>query len=121
MADPATAPGDQVARLRAVRVRTEDGETAEVADIRRPVLVNMEYDVLRPGYVLEPYFQLYNESGVYVFSVVDLDPAWRKRPRPPGRYVSTAWIPGNLLSEGTLYVTAALNTQAPTDPPVQRA
>jgi lipopolysaccharide transport system ATP-binding protein len=111
--DPAKAPGAQVARLRAVRVRTEDGQTVEVADIRRPVLVDIEYDVLRPGYVLQPYFQLYNAAGIYIFSVADLDPVWRKRPRPIGRYITTGVIPGNLLSEGMLYVTAALNTLAP--------
>jgi lipopolysaccharide transport system ATP-binding protein len=111
--DPASAPGDQVVRLRAVRVRADDGQTAEVADIRRPVQVEMEYDVVRPGHVLELHFRLYNEAGVYVFAAVDLDPAWRGRARPIGRYVSTAWIPGNLLSEGTLFVTAALTTQAP--------
>ena len=27
-----------------------------------------------------------------------------------GRYISTAWIPGNLLSEGTLIVSAAVST-----------
>jgi lipopolysaccharide transport system ATP-binding protein len=102
--DPAQAPGGEVARLRAVRVRSEDGQIAELTDIRRPVRVEMEYDVLQPGHVLMAYYDFYNEEGLDVFSTMDLDPAWRGRPRPQGRWVSTVVIPGNLLAEGTLFV-----------------
>jgi lipopolysaccharide transport system ATP-binding protein len=73
----------------------------------------MEYEVIRSGYVLLPYYDFYNEESVYVFATADLDPAWRRRPRPTGRYVSTVWIPGNLLSEGMLFVSAALATMNP--------
>jgi len=111
--DHGKAPGRDVARLRAVRVRTEDGRIADAVDIRRPVAIEMEYDVLLPGYVLSPYYEFYNEEGVPVFSAADLDPAWRRRPRPIGRYVSTTWVPGNLLSEGTLLVAAGLATMDP--------
>jgi lipopolysaccharide transport system ATP-binding protein len=112
-ADPAQAPGGEVSRLRAVRVRNEQGEITECIDIRRPVQVEMEYEVIRPGYVLLPYYDLYNEESVLVFSTADLDPAWRRRPRPTGRYVSTVWIPGNLLSEGMLFVSAVLDIMNP--------
>src|SRR5687768_9891943 len=44
--DAAAAPGNHVARLRRVRVRTEDGETTAAADIRRAVGVEVTYDVL---------------------------------------------------------------------------
>jgi lipopolysaccharide transport system ATP-binding protein len=106
--DPAQAPGGEVARLRAVRVRSEDGQIAELTDIRRPVRVEMEYDVLQPGHVLMAYYDFYNEEGLDVFSTMDLDPAWRGRPRPQGRWVSTVLIPGNLLAEGTLFVGPGL-------------
>jgi len=45
--------------------------------------------------------------------VGDLSPEWRRRPRPVGRFVSTAWIPGNFLSEGSLIVQAAISTMDP--------
>ena len=111
--DPATAPGGEVARLRRVRVRSRAGQVLETADIRQPVGVEMEYDVLKSGHVLLPHFHFHNEADVHVFLAVDQDPAWRKRPRPAGRYTSTAWIPGNLLAEGTIYVEAALITLDP--------
>jgi len=102
-----------VARLRAVRVRSEDGRITDAVDIRRPVAVEMEYEVLKRGHVLLPYFDFFNEEGVHVFTAVDQDPAWRKRPRPTGCYTSTAWIPGNLLSEGMLIANAVVVTLNP--------
>jgi lipopolysaccharide transport system ATP-binding protein len=111
--DPARAPGGEVARLRAVRVRTEEKQVTDVVDIRRPVGIEMEYEVLKPGYVLLPHYDVYNEQGVHIFKAMDHDPAWRRQPRPAGRYVSTAWIPGNFLAEGTVFVTAGLVTLNP--------
>jgi len=111
--DPAKAPRGKVARLRAVRVRTEDGQVVESVDIDQPVGIEMEYEVLKPGSKLMPHYHVYNEEGVEVFCAHDTDPAWRDRPRPEGRYKSSAWIPGNLLSEGTLYVNSGLITLDP--------
>jgi len=112
-ADDARAPGNDVARLRAVRALTEDGEVSEAVDIRRPVRVEMEFDVLKGGHVLVPNYNFTNEEGVCVFVVSDHDPEWRGRLRPPGRYLSAAWIPGNFLAEGTLIVGAAVSTHDP--------
>ena len=45
--------------------------------------------------------------------------AWRlsiiagRWPRPTGRYTCTAWIPGNLLAEGSIVVGAAASTMDP--------
>lgn len=112
--DPANAPGGDVARLRAVRIRTEDGEDAASVDIRKPVALEMEYDVIKPGYVLLPHFRLINEEGVLVFVTLDMDSEWRRKPRPAQRFISTAWIPGNFLAEGLLYVSPVLVTLSPT-------
>jgi lipopolysaccharide transport system ATP-binding protein len=108
-----SAPGNDVVRLRAVRVRDEGGAVIEVADIRRPVGLEMEYDVLTPGHALAACFEFFTGDGVCAFWALDQDPAWRRRPRPAGRYVSTAWVPGNYLSEGTLVVGAAVSTWDP--------
>jgi len=111
--DTATAPQGEVARLRSVRVRAQSGKVIDTVDIRRPVAVEMEYEVTQGGHVLLPHFHFHNESDEHVFVSYDQDPAWRKQPRPAGCYTSTAWIPGNLLSEGTMYVEAALITLNP--------
>jgi lipopolysaccharide transport system ATP-binding protein len=113
--DPGTAPGTEVARLRSVRVRTEEGTTADVVDIRRPVGLEIVFDVLQAGHVLIPSFSLVTEAASLAFITLDLDPEWRRRSRSVGRFISTAWVPGNLLAEGTLLVSVGLGAH---DPPV---
>ena len=108
------SPGNEITRLRAVRVRTEDGRIPEAIDIRQPVGIEIEFDVLQPGSVLVPNYHFFNEEGVCAFVASDQDPEWRRRPRPVGSYVSTAWIPGNFLSEGSISVGAAVSTMDPT-------
>ena len=99
--------------MRAVRVREQNGQSADIIDIREPVFVEMEYDVIKPGYKLLVHLQFYNDEGVHAFSAHDLDPDWRRRPRPAGRYTSMVEIPGNFLSEGTIFVGAGLETLDP--------
>jgi lipopolysaccharide transport system ATP-binding protein len=104
--DLSTAPGDDVARLCAVRVKTVDGRIPDVIDIRQTFAIELEIEVLQPGWVLIPDIALFNDGGECLFEAMDLDPDWRRRPRPVGRYVSTAWIPGNFLAEGAHFVSA---------------
>ncbi|MGH2454195.1 MAG: ABC transporter ATP-binding protein [bacterium] len=109
----AAAPGKEIARLRAVRVKTEAGPVMGSVDIRRPVRVEMEFDVLKPGYVMMPHFHFNNEEGIRAFSSYDVDPEWQGRPRPAGRYVSVVEIPGNFLGEGMMFVNAGLRVITP--------
>jgi lipopolysaccharide transport system ATP-binding protein len=111
--DPNTCPGGEVARLRGVNVKNEKGQVAESFDIRKPIGIEMVYEVLKPGSLLLPHHNLYNEDGVHIFTTIDCDPEWRRRRRLPGRYVSTAWIPGNFLSEGIISVQSVIFTLEP--------
>lgn len=111
--DPNTAPGGDIARLRAVRIRAEDGTVSESVDITKPVAIEIEYEVLESGHILLPHFHVFNDEGVRIFVSLDQDPEWKGKPRPKGRYVSQGWIPGNLLTEGTHFSSAALTTLEP--------
>ncbi len=107
------APGNDIVRLWGVRVRSESGNVMDRADIRQPVGVEMEFDVLEPGHVLVPNYHFVNQEGVYLFVALDQDPEWQRRPRPVGHYTSTAWIPGNFLAEGVLRIGVAVSTLVP--------
>jgi lipopolysaccharide transport system ATP-binding protein len=111
--EPARRPGQDIVRLCAVRVRTEQGALVDTVDIRRPVGIEMEYVVLTSGYVLMPHYHFFNEEGMNIFSAHDTDPTWRRRPRPAGHYLSTVWVPGNLMAEGMVFVDVALTTLDP--------
>ena len=105
--DQATAPGDHVARLRGVRICSEKGATTDAIDIRHPVGLEMDYEILRPGAVVLPCYDVFTEAGMCLFATRDSTPE-SHGPRGPGRFISTAWIPGNLLTEGVLLVGATL-------------
>ena len=112
--EPKMAPGAEIAGLCALRARSQDGLISTSIDIRQPLGLEMEYEVMESGYVLMPHFLVSNPEGLRIFNALDTDPAWRHRPRPKGRYISRAWIPGNFLTEGTIVVGAALTTLNPT-------
>jgi lipopolysaccharide transport system ATP-binding protein len=111
--DTKSAPGDTWVRLRSVSVIAADGTASASVDIRRPVILEMTYEVLKPGRTPVPNFHVFNEEGICVFVTADTDPAWQRRPKPAGRYVSRVTVPGNFLSEGTLIVDAAISTMDP--------
>lgn len=114
--DPAKAPGADVVRLRAIRIVSREGKLVDSVDIRDEVGIQMIYDVVKPGYQLLPHYLVYNEQGVLVFNTHDQNQVWRKRARETGTYTSTAWIPGNFLSPGRLFITVALITRSPDSP-----
>lgn len=111
--DVLTAPGNEVARLRALRVIDRERRSLPSADIKQSVGIEMTFDVLGNDKVLIPNLHFYNEQGNCIFVSHDWNSGWRDRPRPAGTYTSTAWIPSNFLAEGTVFVTAALSTYKP--------
>jgi len=111
--DADSAPGNETARLRSVRVRNRSGETVSTVNITDPVAIEMTYDVLKPGIVMAPNIHLFNDRGVCLFVTVDIEKEWKNTPRPVGSYTSTVWIPGNFLSEGSVIVRVALTTFRP--------
>jgi lipopolysaccharide transport system ATP-binding protein len=104
------APGDDSVRLRALRV--VDASGAALSSVRRSQAIGLQlsYDVLEPHAVLSPFFTLVSDAGVELFSTSDPDPGSIKVPRQIGRYVSTAWIPANFLSDGCHYVGIAMRS-----------
>jgi lipopolysaccharide transport system ATP-binding protein len=73
----------------------------------------MEYDVLSSDHIFLPHFGLNNIDNNCAFISVDLDPQWRQKPRPCGRYISRATIPGNLLNEGLFFINSFMLTLNP--------
>lgn len=108
-----TAPGNDLVRLRAVRMRNGSGAMSDTMDIREPICLEVEYEVLRPGQIIVPHADFVNEEGVTAFVTIDLDPAWHRRPRPVGTFVSTVRLPPNFLAEGSLVAGIALSTMDP--------
>lgn len=102
--DPERAPGGEAARLCAARIVGQSGRPVAAVDVSEAVGIQMEYEVIAPSHVIMPHYYVHNEEGSLLFGTLNQEPMWTKRPRPVGRYTSTAWIPGNLLCPGTYYV-----------------
>lgn len=108
--------GDDSVQLLAVRVRGEDGTTLDATDIRKPVVLEMEFEVIKAGFSFLPHFHLFNESGVNIMTLIDLDREWQNKRRPPGTYRTAVTIPGNFFSECTVFVHANMISLDPVIP-----
>jgi lipopolysaccharide transport system ATP-binding protein len=114
--DPGSAPGDDVARLKSVRVLPGGGGSADEIDIRRPIDVEVEYWTRAPGN-LKPSVNLhfYNDEGVCLFINNDWnDRRWWNSSRQPGVVRAVCHIPGNFLAEGRVLINAVVSTYNPT-------
>lgn len=105
--------GDEVAQLLAVRVLDKNRNILDTLDIRSPVTIEMEFEVLQEGYKLLPHFHIFNEAGVKVMSIVDLDKEWENKIRPRGFYRTMVTIQGNFFSECTVFVHANMISLEP--------
>jgi lipopolysaccharide transport system ATP-binding protein len=103
-----SAPGDELVRLRFARVVQEDGSLAGAVDVRKPVGIEIGFTVLRGGGIpVFPKIKVLDRQGEIAFNAMDTSQRWSE-PAEPGEYVSTAWIPGNLLNEGLNSVDVAV-------------
>ncbi len=100
-------PGNDVVRLRKFHAHDRSGNKLESFDITEPIGITMEYEVLRGGETFTHSYNFHNEEGLNIFNLHDTVSPARLEARAPGIYTSTAWIPGNLLAEGLVVVSAA--------------
>jgi lipopolysaccharide transport system ATP-binding protein len=115
--DPEAAPGDDRVRLKSVRVVNERGDPAPEIDIRESISIEIDYWNLSDSPDFRPlaYIHVHNSEGVFLFASWDINNvAWRKQPRRKGLVRTRCFIPGNLLAEGGLFVSAGVSSINPT-------
>jgi lipopolysaccharide transport system ATP-binding protein len=107
--DDESAPGDDLVRLLAVRVVDEDGNDVETVDVRDTVGIEIRYRILKDGPPVFAKIRVVEPRGTAAFNALDTA-RHAEQSSEPGVYASTAWIPANLLTEGTTKVDAAVCT-----------
>jgi lipopolysaccharide transport system ATP-binding protein len=107
--DHMTAPGDEVARLKAVRALNGNDQVASEFSVRDDWYLEVEFWVLAPGFNINVNVYLYDESGTLIFVAGDFQSGeWEQKSRQTGVHKSRCKIPGDLLNECTLRVLAGL-------------
>ena len=101
-------PGNDLAKIRAIRALGHEGMPPGIVDVRQPVGIEIEFDVLRVGKPLFPKIKVLDEEGAIAFNAMDTGRALASAVRARRRTSPTAWIPGNLLNEGSAIVEAAI-------------
>jgi len=90
------APGNEIVRLRSVRVRGQDGILTEQLTMQTPFRVEVEYWNLAPDAHLHITLHLYNAEQIIVFTTGEM----AKGSRSAGLYRSICHIPAHLLNSG---------------------
>ena len=109
-----SAPGDNIARLKSVKIINSRDQVSETINIDEPLGVEIQYWNLQTGLRPTAIIHFYNESGVCLFASNDWNNLiWSKTPRQPGIVTATCHIPPNFLAEGNISVLVAVNTYNP--------
>jgi lipopolysaccharide transport system ATP-binding protein len=99
--DASQIPSNETIRFTGIRAHDQEKVTQNAFDIRRPIGIELEYEVLRPNVWFTPSVILKDMNNIVIFnSPLDANPDWDNAQIQKGSYHSVCWIPGNLLVEG---------------------
>jgi lipopolysaccharide transport system ATP-binding protein len=105
--DPAVGPGDDQARL--VAVRAEGAGHGDNFPLQGAVTLTVEFTVAAAGLRLNPVFLVKNALGTTVFSTANYEePGWGAGRYQPGTYRACCRVPAHLLNEGRYVVDVLL-------------
>ncbi|MCG2735994.1 MAG: ABC transporter ATP-binding protein [Candidatus Methanoperedenaceae archaeon] len=107
--DISNAPGDDIVRLHAVRIRNDTGIITTNLDIQKPLYIEMEFWNFKPNARLVPNIHFYNNTGIHLFaSATNHDN--NSHPLPIGLIRAICKIPGNLFADGRIKITTNIST-----------
>jgi lipopolysaccharide transport system ATP-binding protein len=99
--DVDSAPGNDLVRLHAVRIRVAGENSAAPLTMKTPFLIEVDYRVLKPDAQLHITLHLYTAHEIVAFTTGSgLDPVWSGRLMPTGLFRSVCYVPGQLLNAG---------------------
>ncbi|MBI4188158.1 MAG: ATP-binding cassette domain-containing protein [Chloroflexi bacterium] len=113
-ASPEVAPGNERARLKAVRV-VSGSQTSGVVDIDKEFRIEVDYWNLEANGRRLVSIHLTNSMGVTLFTPANLPSAslspdpWYERPYPIGLFRTSCTIPGNFLNDGLHSISVFIN------------
>jgi lipopolysaccharide transport system ATP-binding protein len=114
-----SAPGNELVRLRAVRVTKRDQTAACDVATSEPFQLEIEFWCLQRSQIT-PSFHIFNSHGLMLFATANYnDNEWGGKIYDPGLYSCSCTIPAFLMNEGRHYVNAYLSRDTDGWPYVQ--
>jgi lipopolysaccharide transport system ATP-binding protein len=97
--DPQTAPGNDLIRIKRVRILPDAGSSADLLTMQTPLRIETDYWVTDVGVATHLTYHLLNDHGIVV-----LTSGCTSQVRQPGVYKAACTIPGNLLNSGGYFL-----------------
>ena len=104
-------PGEEVVRLKAVRVLNDSGEVCTNFTVRDNIYLQMDYEVFKERNYLDVGFQLTNERGELVMAIGDNSRDNVGRKGFVGSFQSTCKIPRDLLNNCQYFILAGITEE----------
>jgi lipopolysaccharide transport system ATP-binding protein len=101
-------PGNDIVRLCSIRMIDKSGTTTENFKVNEQIGIEMRYEVMQDGHILWLGYNIHNQEGINVFDTHSVNSPYYHIPHEKGSYVSTVWIPENLLNTGRYIVSGAI-------------
>jgi len=89
----------------AARLLDPHGRACDEFDVRKPITVELEYEVRKPLPFARVGVMVTTSDGIELFESYDSDDDAQARAREPGRYRCSCTIPGDLLAPRTYHLT----------------
>jgi lipopolysaccharide transport system ATP-binding protein len=96
---PLSAPGNDLIRIKRVRVLPDDNSSGPLLTMQTPLRIETEYWVMKAGVITHLTYHLLNDQGVTV-----LTSGCRAEVREPGVYRAVCQLPANLLNSGGYFL-----------------
>lgn len=105
-----TSNKQNIVKINSFKITDQDGKTKHSFDIKKPLNINIDYQILKKNSKLSCNIQLINSSGLIIFnSTEEYKTNWLKNDLSLGYYKSVCQIPENLLAEGLYTVRITIN------------
>jgi lipopolysaccharide transport system ATP-binding protein len=104
---------NEYVRIVSARVINEHRMSVMSIPINCSVGIEIVYDILKSDKNIQPALQFITAKDVLAFTVAYTDPSFICERLSTGRYVTTAWLPPNLLNAGVMYITIMMATPDP--------
>ena len=97
--EPLSAPGNDLIRIKRVRILSDDGSTGPLLTMETPLRIETEYWVIKTGVSTHLTYHLLNDEGITV-----LTSGCRAAVRDPGVYRAVCQLPADLLNSGGYFL-----------------